>query len=490
MRAALIFPHQLFADHPAVPGADVCVLIEDPLLFLQFPFHAQKLVLHRASMAHFRHRLERQGHRVELLASSQLSDSSGVASLLKTMGVDHVRFVDPCDDWLLQRVTSGMLHAQLTFEVLSDPHFLTPLDEFDECDAGTRRWHFTSFYIRQRQRLGVLLNDDGTPSGGQWSFDPENRRKLPRAISIPAVRWTSPDEITRIAVATIRREFPAAPGNPDQFWYPVTPQDARLALTDFLNHRLPLFGDFEDAIHREQAFLFHSVLTPALNIGLLSPREVVDAALAHRQRVPINALEGFIRQVIGWREYIRGVYSRLGRRQRTSNFWKHTQPLPKAFAQARTGIVPVDTVVRRVQDHAWCHHIERLMVTGSFLLLCEVDPDEVYRWFMGQFIDAYDWVMVPNVYGMSQYADGGLITTKPYLCGSAYVLRMSNFPRGDWCPVWDALYWRFIHRHMDLFATNPRTTMAASACRKLGSKLTQHLQTADSFLERLHSDLL
>jgi deoxyribodipyrimidine photolyase-related protein len=284
----------------------------------------------------------------------------------------------------------------------------------------------------------------------------------------------------------VRREFTEAPGDPGQFWYPVTPQDARLALTDFLNHRLPLFGDFEDAIHRERAFLFHSVLTPAMNIGLLSPREVVDAALAHRQRVPINALEGFIRQVIGWREYIRGVYSRLGRRQRTGNFWKHTQ----AFAQARTGIVPVDTVVKRVQDHAWCHHIERLMVAGSFLLLCEVDPNEVYRWFMGQFIDAYDWVMVPNVYGMSQYADGGLITTKPYLCGSAYVLRMSNFPRGDWCPVWDALYWRFIHRHMDFFATNPRMSMAASACRKLGSRLTQHLQTADSFLERLHSDWL
>lgn len=212
----------------------------------------------------------------------------------------------------------------------------------------------------------------------------------------------------------------------------------------------------------------------------------MNAALDYADRVPLNSLEGFIRQVIGWREYMRGVYRLTGRQQRCRNFWGHTHPMPRALYQGTTGIDPVDTVIRRVLRHAYCHHIERLMVLGNFMLLCEIHPDAVYRWFMELFIDAYDWVMVPNVYGMSQFADGGLSTTKPYISGSNYILKMSNFRKGAWCAVWDALYWRFIDLHRDFFAMNPRMSVMVKQCDRLGPRLAEHHRTANAFLEQFH----
>jgi deoxyribodipyrimidine photolyase-related protein len=182
---------------------------------------------------------------------------------------------------------------------------------------------------------------------------------------------------------------------------------------------------------------------------------------------------------------MRGVYHFLGREQRCSNYWNHQRKIPAEFYTGTTGIEPIDTVIRRVLQHGYCHHIERLMVLGNFMLLCEIHPDEIYRWFMELFVDAYDWVMVPNVYGMSQHADGGLITTKPYISGSAYILKMSDFKKGPWCAVWDALYWRFIDRHRDFFSKNPRMSVMVSQCNRLGPKLTEHHRVAEKFLERL-----
>lgn len=263
-------------------------------------------------------------------------------------------------------------------------------------------------------------------------------------------------------------------------------RQAQACLNDFLDHRLADFGQYEDAISASETYLFHSVLTSALNTGLLSPQQVIDAALERADEVPLNSLEGFVRQVIGWREYIRGVYLIHGRRQRTRNFWEHTHPMPAAFYDGTTGIEPVDTVIQRVSKHAYCHHIERLMILGNFMLLCEIHPDAIYQWFMELYIDAYDWVMVPNVYGMSQHADAGLITTKPYISGSSYVLKMSNFRKGPWCAIWDALYWRFVAKHRDFFAANPRMSVMTAQLTKMGDKLGEHQSTAATFLEQLH----
>jgi len=334
--------------------------------------------------------------------------------------------------------------------------------------------------------LEVLLDDKGKPVGGKWSFDVENRKKLPRGFEPPPITWPKPARAVREAREYVKTNFPQALGEAESFCYPTNHAQAKECLSNFLDHRLADFGQYEDAISASETYLFHSVLTPALNTGLLSPRQVVDAALERADVVPLNSLEGFVRQVIGWREYIRGVYLTHSRRQRTRNFWEHTHPMPAAFYDGTTGIEPVDTVIQRVLQHAYCHHIERLMVLGNFMLLSEIHPDAIHQWFMEMYIDAYDWVMVPNVYGMSQHADGGLITTKPYISGSSYVLKMSNFRKGPWCPIWDALYWRFVAKHRDFFAANPRMSVMTAQLTKMGDKLAKHQATAAAFLEQLH----
>ena len=346
-----------------------------------------------------------------------------------------------------------------------------------------------TFYQAQRRRMGILLEDDGTPAGGKWSFDAENRAKLPRGYQPPPEPRAPRNAFVEEAVAYVQRHFPENPGSLEDFRWPVTRADAVRWLDDFLEHRFGRFGDYEDAISVRHAFIHHSALTPALNIGLLEPAEVVRRALsfaARSGRVPLNSLEGFIRQVIGWREFMAGIYHHRGVGIRNANFWGHEQPMPAAFYHARTGIPPVDRVIRQVLREGWCHHIERLMVLGNFMLLCRIRPDEVYRWFMELFVDANDWVMVPNVYGMSQFADGGTFTTKPYISGSNYVLKMSDEPKGDWCAVWDGLFWSFIADHLDFFQRNPRLSMIARSWLKMpAQKQDAHRKAAEDYLQKL-----
>lgn len=225
-----------------------------------------------------------------------------------------------------------------------------------------------------------------------------------------------------------------------------------------------------------------------LNVGLITPKEIVAQTLEFIQenKIPINSTEGFIRQIIGWREFIRGVYECKGSEERTTNFWKFRRKIPSSFYDGTTGILPIDQTIKKVLRTGYCHHIERLMVLGNFMLLCEFDPDEVYQWFMELFIDAYDWVMVPNVYGMSQFADGGLMSTKPYISGSNYLIKMSNYPKGDWQQIWDGLFWRFMHVHRDFFTRNPRLGMLVRMFDKMPEeKKDLHLKMAEEYLEKL-----
>jgi deoxyribodipyrimidine photolyase-related protein len=481
--AALIYPHQLFETHPALAGSDSVVLVEDPLFFRQYPFHRQKLLFHRATMKRYADGLSGT---VQYLDAHQLDSTGDIVRHLKRWKIDAVRLVDPNDDWLLRRLTAACTKARIAMTILDDPDFLTPSAVLDSYAANRKKLFFTDFYIEQRKRLGILL-DDGKPAGGKWSFDTENRKKLPAGVRPPAPRFPAEDEFVAEAREYVHKAFPEAPAEDAFFGYPTSRDAARSWLGDFLKHRLADFGQYEDAISTRETIVFHSVLTPMLNVGLLTPREVVDATLAYEGRVPMNSLEGFLRQVIGWREFVRLVYRKHGRAQRTRNFWEFTHPIPASFYDGTTGIDPVDRVIRNVLRTGYCHHIERLMILGNFMLLCEIDPDDVCRWFMELFIDAYDWVMVPNIYGMSQHADGGLMTTKPYISGSAYVLKMSDEKKGAWCPVWDALYWRFIDRHADFFRKNPRMAVMVKMKEKLGPKMAEHHKTADEFLQKLHS---
>jgi deoxyribodipyrimidine photolyase-related protein len=483
--AAVVYPHQLFADHPALTGCSSVVMVEDPLYFVQYRFHRQKLILHRASMKRYAAELTARGWSVRYLDARDLPDTGSVAKHLARWKVRAVRVVDPCDDWLTRRLSAALEQHGIHLELLDDPHFLTPLAEIQRYTAGRSKLFFTDFYVAQRKRLALLL-DKGKPLGGKWSFDPDNRKKLPPTIAVPPVPQTHEDEFVRAARQYVRAQFPAALGTDEPFQYPTHHGAAKAWLDEFVQQRLDRFGDYEDAISTRHRVLFHSVLTPVLNVGLLSPRQVLDAVLSRAEQIPLNSLEGFVRQVIGWREFIRLVYVVYGAKQRTRNFWQLKQPLPAAFYEGTTGIEPVDHVIRQVLRTGYCHHIERLMILGNFMLLCDLHPDAVYRWFMELFVDSYDWVMVPNVYGMSQHADGGLMTTKPYISGSSYIRKMSDFPKGPWCSIWDALYWRFVDRHAAFFAGNPRLAVMVKLRDKLGQKLDDHRRIAAAFLAQLH----
>ncbi len=486
MKVGLIYPHQLFRPHPAAARVEMVVFVEDPLFFKQYRFHRQKLMLHRASMKAMASEYAEAGVKVGYVDADALKATGDIAQWLKRNKVTAVQFVEPWDDWLSSKLIEALSRAKIAHSVLPDPHDLGSLPDFDELLGRKSKLFFTEFYIRQRKRLGLLLDDEGKAVGGKWSFDTENRKRLPKEVSVPSVRLVTTGESRRSAREYVESCFPKALGESSELCYPVTPKEAEKGLKQFLDERLENFGVYEDAIARDEAFLFHSVLTPALNTGLLSPLTVVEQAIRRADRMPMNSVEGFVRQVIGWREYMKCVYVRLGRRQRSTNYWGHTRPMPKALYDGTTGIEPIDTVIRRTDRFAYCHHIERLMILGNFMLLCEIDPDAIYQWFMEFFIDAYDWVMVPNVYGMSQFADGGLTTTKPYISGSSYVRKMSDFKSGPWCEVWDGLYWRFIDRHRDFFSQNPRMSVMVAQCRRMGSKLDQHRATADKFLAALH----
>lgn len=483
LTASLIYPHQLFHAHPAVAGADVVFMVEDPLFFRQYAFHKQKLMLHRATMKRYARECLPKSHYIE---SHRLNDTGDVVKLVKAAICSAIRVVDPCDDSLLTKLRTACAAGGVALTILPDPHFLTPVAEVQAFAAGREKLRFTDFYIRQRKRLGVLLTPEGKPRDGKWSFDTENRKKLTKEVRPPALTPPPENEFVREARLYVRKHFPDAPGSDEPFHYVTSAADAQAWLAEFLEMRFADFGVYEDAISTRDRVLFHSVLTPAMNIGLLAPREVLEAALRYDGTVPMNSLEGFVRQVIGWREFVRLVYLTHGSRQRTRNYWEYTQPIPSGFYTGTTGIVPVDHAIRAVLDTGYCHHIERLMILGNFMLLCDLNPDDVYRWFMELFIDAYDWVMVPNVYGMSQHADGGLMTTKPYISGSSYILKMSDFKKGPWCAVWDALYWRFMDRHADFFAANPRMAVMVKMKEKLGSKMVEHYRVADAFLDQFH----
>lgn len=462
----IVFPHQLFEDIAPLRDAKEVVLVEEALFFTQVAFHKQKIALHRASMQSYAEYLTAMGIPIRLVQSTEAE--SDVRELLRrcaeSTSTMHVRAYTPDDDWLERRMrTAGAGHG-LRLEFVPHAGFINPPDaELPRRKDGSVVQ--TDWYVRQRKTLRILMEGDkgDKPVGGQWTYDTENRLKYPAKKTPPAVWFPDGNRHTREAEAYTQMHYANNPGSLHSgLLYPVSHADARAWLEDFLVHRFAEFGPYEDAIVAREHWLHHSVLTPMLNIGLLTPAYVVDRALAFAERnaVPLSSLEGFIRQIIGWREFMRLYYVQHGRAQRTRNYWGFTRRIPASFYDGTTGIAPVDMCIRKLLATGYNHHIERLMVLGNFMLLCEFDPDEVYRWFMEMYIDAYDWVMVPNVYGMSQFADGGGMTTKPYISGSNYITKMSDVKRdGEWDVTWDALFWRFMHKQRAFFGTNPRLGM-------------------------------
>jgi deoxyribodipyrimidine photolyase-related protein len=465
---SLVFPHQLYAMHPALKQGRKVLLLEDDLFFTQLRFHKQKLLLHRCTMRAWREERVSEGFEVTPIAYDVYPGLRGLISDLAEKGVQSIYTCEP-DDYLLERrlKASCKEHAiQLT--LLPNPGFMVAPADFDRLSMPDKGYFMHRFYQNHRKASGILMQN-GKPVGGKWSFDSDNRKKVPKGLLPP------PPLLFRYPIWVeeeknkIQQQFAHNPGQLERFNYPIDRTQALAALDDFLERKFGLFGSYEDAMLEKESYLWHSVLSPALNCGLLLPTEVVNKALlfAEENKIALNSLEGFIRQIIGWREFMRLVYRQKGNEIRNSNFFEHHNPMPASCYNGNTGMPPFDAMMKRLNETAYSHHIERLMVAGNLFLLCRIHPQAIYNWFMELYIDAYDWVMVPNVYSMSQYADGGLLTTKPYLSGSAYIRKMSDYQGGVWAEDWDALYWQFLRDKADLLAPNPRMGMMFSLLKKI-----------------------
>jgi deoxyribodipyrimidine photolyase-related protein len=486
----LIFPHQLFQPHPALAPGRPVFLLEEWLYFRQYAFHKRKLWLHRASMKHYEKWLNESGYPVHYIEAAEAQ--SDVRKLLEYLAQKDCRAVHTTevdDNWLHSRIKDSCHQLSMQWVQYPNPQFVTPISTGLSFFENKKSFFQTDFYIWHRKRLQLMLDKSGKPLGGKWTYDAENRQRYPAGQKPPLLPWPKHDVISREALQYVQANFGHHYGSLDENWnYPITHAQANDWLTDFLKNRLSAFGPYEDAMVAEQHSLHHSLLTPMMNIGLLQPTQIVEKTLAFasEQPVPLNSLEGFLRQVIGWREFIRIVYTAAGSRQRTTNYWNFSRKIPEAFWQGKTGIEPVDRVVEKALHTGYNHHIERLMVLGNFFLLCEFDPNEVYRWFMEMYADAYDWVMVPNVYGMTQFADGGLMTTKPYISGSNYLMKMGDWKKGSWQAIWDGLFWRFMHVHQSFFLTNPRLGMLVKTFDKMpAAKRDAHLSLAEAYLASL-----
>jgi deoxyribodipyrimidine photolyase-related protein len=470
-----LFDPKLLRDKKLNPKSTVFFMREDQEFATYFKFHKHKLIFFFAAMRTYKDELIESGFEVHYESLSSSTNKNQAASYEFSLGefllknkVETVSLYEVEDKFFEKRLIQFFKESKVEVKLWQSPMFLTSRPLFSTYLKSSRKPFMKTFYEQQRKRLKILVEDD-KPVGGAWSFDTENRLALPKDKKTPPLPFVKHDKTTLNVVKLVSNAFSDHPGKAEDFWLPVDRKQARKWLATFLEERLYDFGPYEDALSPKSEFVFHSVLTPFLNCGLLTPQEVVKATLdfAKKSDIPLSSLEGFIRQIIGWREFIRGIYQNYSEKQESLNFWKHTNKLSPKWYNGDTGIPPLDETIRRVLKRGYAHHVERLMVVGSLMLLLEIDPHEAHRWFMEMFIDSSDWVMGPNVYGMALFSDGGIFATKPYICGSNYLRKMGGYSKGEWCDGVDGLYWGFIRKHENYFVKNPRLSMMARASQKI-----------------------
>lgn len=466
----LVLGDQLDADSAAFdgfdPASDVVLQMEVMEETSYIPQHRMRIAFFLASMRHFRDELVARGRRVHYVEIDDPANTgrfeTEIARLQRRLKPSRTIALEP-GDW---RVAEKLRRLPDAPELRTDRHFLCSREEFGKFCETHPRPILETFYRAMRRKTGLLMDREGGPIGGAWNFDTENRKSLGKnSPPIPPRPSCAPDEITTDVLRLVERRFADSPGKIEGFDLPVTREQALAQLDDFVTERLPLFGTYQDAMRSEEPFLFHSVLSGPLNLHRLHPREVVEAALRNRS-APLNALEGFTRQIIGWREFVRGIYWQRMPHYADENALEADLPMPKFYWTGATDMRCLAEAISHTIDHAYAHHIERLMVLGLFAMLLGVRPYDVHRWHMSMFWDAVDWVSLPNTLGMSQHGDGGIVGTKPYAASGNYINRMSDHCRHcrfdprqsvgeDACPF-TTLYWDFLDRHRKRFAANAR----------------------------------
>ncbi len=499
-RLILILGDQLSPDIAALREADksrdVVIMAEVGAEAAYVPHHPKKIAFLFAAMRKFAARLEADGWRVRYTKLDDPHNAGSIpAEILRRSEEVHAREVLATEPGEF-RLISALEDCPIPVHILPDDRFLCSHADFDQWAEGRKELRMEWFYRDMRRKTGLLMDGD-KPEGGKWNYDHDNR-KPPRGSITAAPMHFTPDKVTQEVLDLVAARFPDNFGTLEPFWFATDTTEARRALTHFIDKALPCFGDFQDAMMTGEKFLYHSVISLYLNAGLLHWREVCDAAeQAYRSgHAPLNAVEGFIRQIIGWREYMRGIYFREGPDYTARNALDHSRALPSFYWTGDTKMHCLSQAITQTRDEAYAHHIQRLMITGNFALLAGIDPAEVHEWYLAVYADAYEWVEAPNVIGMSQFADGGIVGSKPYVSGGNYINKMSDYCKscayevgeksGDTSCPFNSLYWAFLHRHRDRFGRNPRmaqmyrTWMTMSADKREAA-----LDTAEALLARL-----
>jgi deoxyribodipyrimidine photolyase-related protein len=492
----------------------VIVLLESVAKGASLPWHRQKLVLVLSAMEHFADALRSAGYRVIHRRTARYAD--GLHDIAVELGATRVvatagREQDMVDELAVAR--ERLDAAGISLVLREDRGFVATREDFSAWASGRKEYRMEWFYREMRRKHGILMEPDGTPTGGTWNFDSENRKPWPKARAVPDRFAVTPDAMTCAIMARVA-SWRGRWGTVDTFALPVTRRDARHWLERFVVERLPEFGPYEDALVHGQSDLLHSTLSSLINVGLLHPLEVVQRAeRAYREGlIPIASAEGFVRQILGWREYIRGMYWLLMPALRTANALEATLPLPRWFwapdgeaydesqaGGAACGMACLGDTIRQVREHGRVHHIGRLMVQCNFATLLGVEPAALSRWFWSAFTDAYEWVELPNVVGMGTWGDGGVLASKPYVASGAYINRMSDYcgrcaydvkarSGADACPM-NVLYWDFLDRHRARFAAHPRMSMMIRHVERIAEpELVRIRRSATEFRESLAYD--
>ena len=501
-RLVLVLGDQLSENLSALQTADkatdVVVMAEVAEEATYVQHHPKKIAFIFAAMRKFAARLRDDGWDVRY---TQLDDTENAGSipgelLRRAEDADATEVIaSQPGEW---RLLQALEDLPLKLTMKPDTRFVSTQDEFDAWAKGRKALRMEYFYRDMRRKTGLLMDGDD-PEGGKWNYDSENRKPAPDDIAFSGPMQFTPDEIVEEVLDLVESRFGNSFGTLRPFWFATDQTQARRALTHFITYALPRFGDFQDAMMNDNRFLYHAMISPYLNVGLLDPMEVCKAAEdAYRNgHAPLNAVEGFIRQIIGWREYVRGIYFREGPDYPRRNALNHQRKLPDFYWTGDTDMNCMSKAITQTADEAYAHHIQRLMVTGNFALLAGINPHEVHEWYLRVYIDAFEWVEAPNVVGMSQFADGGIIASKPYVSSGAYINRMSDYCKScrykvndktgkDACPF-NTLYWHFLDRHSETFAKNQRMSTIYANWKRMDEDRKQTiLSEAGAFLDGLN----
>ena len=472
----LILADQLSESMPSLQGLDtaqdtvmLCEVMEEARYV---PHHPKKIAFLFSAMRHFAAGLEASGVRVRYIklddASNTGSFTGEVQRAAKELKSSRLIVTEPSEYRVLDMMNGWQKKLGIPVEILSDTRFLATHAEFDAWAQGKKQLRMEFFYREMRRKYAILMQPDGKPSGGEWNYDKENRKPPKVGMTSPPRLSHKKSAITKDVLALVKDNFSHHFGTLEPFYYAVTRKQALMELDHFVTHILPNFGDYQDAMVAGEPYLYHSLLSSYLNAGLLLPLEICQKAEAayRASKAPLNAVEGFIRQILGWREYIRGIYWHFMPEYGQRNTLNATHPLPDFYWGANTHMFCVAESVRHTRDHAYSHHIQRLMITGNFALLAGLDVKAVQAWYLAVYSDAYEWVEMPNTLGMALFGDGGVVASKPYAASGKYIHRMSNYCEkcrfnpdemtGETACPFNALYWDFLVRHEEKFRPNQR----------------------------------